>query len=258
MTQSGAGRIPAHLLPHPGPTPGPGEPPPVAGGKSGAIRAAIFGVNDGLVSNLSLIMGVAGGVAAARGGAEIILLAGVAGLLAGAFSMAAGEYISMRVQRELFERLIHIEAHEIGTDPQGETEELARLLERRGIPRDAARLSAEAIMADPEQALDVHAREELGLDPDSLGSPWSAAASSFVTFGMGAFVPLVPFLFGSGAAAAWTAVGLSLAALFVVGSLLTVLTRRPWLISGGRMVLIGGSAALVTHLIGRLIGVAAV
>ena len=256
-TGTGPGRIPEHLLPHRGPLPAEGEVEGIVGSKSGAIRAAIFGLNDGLVSNLALIMGVAGGVAGAGGNASIILLAGVAGLLAGAFSMAAGEYISMRVQRELFERLIHIEAHEIGTDPEGETEELARLLERRGIPSRAARQSAHAIMSDPEQALDVHAREELGLDPDELGSPWSAAGSSFITFATGAFVPLVPFLFTAGAVAAWTSVGLSLVALFAVGSGLSRLTRRPALISGGRMVLIGGSAALVTYLIGRLIGVTA-
>jgi VIT1/CCC1 family predicted Fe2+/Mn2+ transporter len=257
VSQSGSSSIPEHLLPHRGPLPAEGEVAGIVGSKSGAIRAAIFGVNDGLVSNLSLIMGVAGGVAGTGGNARFILLAGVAGLLAGAFSMSAGEYISMRVQRELFERLIHIEAHEIGTDPEGETEELARLLERRGIPRGAARQSAEAIMADPEQALDVHAREELGLDPDELGSPWGAAGSSFITFAGGAFVPLVPFLFATGAVAAWVSVGLSLSALFGVGYFLTRLTHKAPLLSGGRMVLIGGSAALVTYLIGRLIGVAA-
>ncbi len=111
-------------------------------------------------------------------------------------------------------------------------------------------------MADPEQALDVHAREEFGLDPADLGSPWGAAGSSFVMFAVGAFVPLLPFLVAAGAAATWTSVGLSLAALFIVGGALTVLTRRPWALSGGRMALIGGTAALLTHLIGRLIGVA--
>ncbi|HEX2031497.1 MAG TPA: VIT1/CCC1 transporter family protein [Actinomycetota bacterium] len=227
----------------------------MAGGKSGAVRAAIFGLNDGIVSNVSLIMGVAGGVAGSGADPRIILLAGMAGLLAGAFSMGAGEYVSMRVQRELFERLIHIEAHEIGSDPEGETEELARLLERRGIPAEDARRSAQHIMADPDQALDVHAREEFGLDPEELGSPWTAAASSFLTFAVGAFVPLVPFLFAAGAAAAWTSVALSLVALFSVGAGLSVLTERPWLASGGRMALIGGVAAVITHLIGRLIGV---
>lgn len=247
--------VAARLRPHPGPTPE-GDPGRVIGAKSGAVRAAIFGLNDGIVSNLSLIMGVAGGIAGSGAHPRIILLAGVAGLLAGAFSMGAGEYISMRVQRELFERLIHIEAHEIGSDPEGETQELARLLEGRGIPKEDARRSAEHIMADPDQALDVHAREEFGLDPEELGSPWGAAGSSFLTFAVGAFVPLVPFVFGAGAVAAWTSVGLSLVALFAVGAGLSVLTRRPWVLAGGRMALIGGGAALITHSIGRLIGVA--
>jgi VIT1/CCC1 family predicted Fe2+/Mn2+ transporter len=226
---------------------------PAVGGRSGALRAAIFGLNDGLVSNLSLIMGVAGGGLGPRG----VLLAGVAGLLAGAFSMAAGEYVSMRSQREIFERLIHLEAHELGTDPEGEREELTHLLQKRGIPREAAEVSARALMADPRQALDVHAREELGLDPDQLGSPWGAAGSSFVTFAIGAFVPLFPYLFLSGTAAAWTAVGLALSVLFAAGATLSRFTGRRWWLSGGRMLFIGGGAAVVTFLVGRALGVAA-
>ncbi len=244
-------RSPQPILPHEGPVPGEAE--AVVGGKSGALRAAIFGVNDGLVSNLSLIMGVAG----AGVGRDVILLAGLAGLLAGAFSMAAGEYVSMRVQRELFERLIHIEAHELGTDPEGETAELAHLFERRGIPPPLAREAAVSLMADPKVALEVHAKEELGLDPAELGSPWGAAGSSFITFSVGALVPLAPFLLASGAAAGWTAVGISLIALFAVGATMTRFTGRPWALSGGRMTLIGGTAALVTFLIGRLVGVTA-
>jgi VIT1/CCC1 family predicted Fe2+/Mn2+ transporter len=241
------------MVPHEGPVPRPGESEAIVRGKSGALRAAIFGVNDGLVSNLSLIMGFAG----AGVGRDVILLAGLAGLTAGAFSMAAGEYVSMRVQRELFERLIHLEAHEIGTDPEGERLELARLLERRGIPARLARESAESLMADPQVALEVHAKEELGLDPAELGSPWGAAGSSFITFSVGALVPLAPFLLASGGAAAWTAVGISLTALFAVGATMTRFTGRPWALSGGRMTLIGGTAALVTFLIGRLVGVTA-
>jgi VIT1/CCC1 family predicted Fe2+/Mn2+ transporter len=225
---------------------------PAIGGKSGALRAAIFGLNDGLVSNLSLIMGVAGGGLGPRG----VLLAGVAGLLAGAFSMAAGEYVSMRSQREIFERLIHLEAHELGTDPEGEREELTHLLQKRGIPRDAAEVSARAMMADPKQALEVHAREELGLDPDQLGSPWGAAESSFVTFAIGAFVPLFPYLFLGGTRAAWTAVAMALTALFAAGATLSLFTGRRWWLSGGRMLLIGGGAAVVTFLVGRALGVA--
>ncbi|HEX6208598.1 MAG TPA: VIT1/CCC1 transporter family protein [Actinomycetota bacterium] len=244
---------PDPIMPHEGPLPAEGEIASLVGGKSGALRAAIFGVNDGLVSNLSLIMGVAG----AGVSPEVILLAGIAGLLAGAFSMAAGEYISMRVQRELFERLIHLEAHELGVDPEGETEELAELLAKRGIPEELAPRVAESLMEDPATALDVHAREELGLDPEELGSPWGAAASSFVTFALGALVPLAPYLFAEGALAAWLAVGLALGALFGVGALMTMFTGRSAALSGGRMMLIGGAAALVTFFVGKLLDVTA-
>lgn len=249
----GSAAAPAWLHPHPGPVPAGGEPSPVAGGRSGALRAAIFGVNDGLVSNLSLIMGVAG----AGVNREVILLAGIAGLLAGAFSMAAGEYGSMRVQREVFERLIHWEAHELATDPEGETKELAGILERRGIPASLARQTSEAVMENPRVALEVHAKEELGLDPQELGSPWGAAASSFVAFAGGAFVPLAPFLMAAGLAATWTSVAVSLAALFAVGASMSIFTGRAWSFSGSRMLLIGGGAALVTYGVGRLLGVTA-
>ena len=173
----------APLLPHEGPIDGEQR----TGGKSGALRAAIFGANDGLVSNLSLIMGVAG----AGVDHSVVILAGVAGLLAGAFSMAAGEYISMRVQREVFERLIHLEAHEIGSDHAAERKELAELYERKGISPELADRLAEELMRDPKVALETHAREELGLDEQGLGSPWAAAGSSFATFAVGAILPLV-------------------------------------------------------------------
>jgi vacuolar iron transporter family protein len=244
---------PRRMRPHVGPLPHEGEIKGIVGGKSGALRAAIFGVQDGLVSNLALIMGVAGAGVSSR----LVLVTGVAGLLAGALSMAAGEYVSMRTQRELFERLIHLEAHELGTDPEGETEELSELLAGRGIPDDLARQAAEALMRDPETALEVHAREELGLDPDQLGSPGGAAWSSLATFSVGAFVPLAPYLLTEGATAAWTAVSLALGALFAVGALMSRYTGRPLLLSGGRMLLIGGGAALLTFLIGNLLGVAA-
>jgi VIT1/CCC1 family predicted Fe2+/Mn2+ transporter len=187
---------------------------------------------------------------------SVIVLAGIAGLLAGAFSMAAGEYVSMRAQREVFERLIHLEAHEIATDPDGEIKELTEIYTERGIPQHTAREAAAAIHDDPELALDVHAREELGLDPGDLGSPWGASFSSFLTFAVGAFVPLVPFLLLDGAAAKWIAVAISMVALFSVGAAMTVLTGRNWMWSGGRMVLIGGTAAAVTFGIGNLLGVA--
>jgi VIT1/CCC1 family predicted Fe2+/Mn2+ transporter len=238
------------LRPHPGPG-SDADKPLGMGGKSGALRAAIFGVNDGLVSNLSLIMGVTGASVSNR----FILLAGVAGLLAGAFSMGAGEYISMRVQRELFERLLHIEAHELATEPEEEHRELEAIYEAKGFPPDLARSVAEAVMKDPEVALETHAREELGLDPKELGSPWGAAVSSFLTFSVGAAVPLLPFVLGSGTAAALVAMGASAVALFVVGASMSLLTGRPPWLSGVRMLLVGGVAATITFGVGRLLHV---
>jgi VIT1/CCC1 family predicted Fe2+/Mn2+ transporter len=236
------------IVPHPGPIGGEQR----VGGKSGALRAAIFGVNDGLVSNLSLIFGVAG----AGADNQVVVLAGVAGLLAGAFSMAAGEYISVRVQREVFERLIHLEAHEIGSDPEAERAELAALYVRKGLPRDLAEQLARELMRDPQVALDTHAREELGLDPDEgLGSPLSAASASFAMFAIGAFVPLIPFLFGSGSAAVAASAALSGVALFGVGAAMSYLTGRSAVLSGLRMLGIGASAAGITYLVGKLLDV---
>src|SRR6266542_3525615 len=236
------------IVPHPGPI----ATEQRVGGKSGALRAAIFGANDGLVSSVSLIMGVAG----AGVSNNVIVLAGVAGLLAGAFSMAAGEYISMRVQREVFERLIHLEAHEIGSDAEAERKELALLYERKGISTDLAERLAEELMRDPSVALDTHAREELGLDPEEgLGSPWAAAGSSMLTFAFGAFVPLLPFLVGSGVAAAVVSAAASLTTLFVVGALMTRLTGRPVWLSGLRMMVIGGALAAITYGVGKLLHV---
>jgi VIT1/CCC1 family predicted Fe2+/Mn2+ transporter len=209
-------------------------------------------VNDGLVSNLSLIMGVTG----AGVSNDVILLAGVAGLLAGAFSMAAGEYISMRVQRELFERLIHVEAHELATDPEGERRELVELYRKKGMPEEVARRAAEALMRDPDTALETHAREELGLDPQTgLGSPWGAAGSSFLAFSFGAVVPLIPFLVGSGVAAALASTVASAVTLFSVGTTMSLFTGKRLLISGGRMLLVGASAAAITYGVGRLLHV---
>ena len=165
------------------------------GGRSGTLRAVIFGVSDGLVSNLSLVMGVAG---AASGNPSFILLAGIAGLLAGAFSMAAGEYISMQSQRELFERQIALERAEMEAMPEEEEAELAASYRAKGFTPDEAARIAHRIFEDPDQALDMLVREELGLDPDELGSPWGAAAGSFVAFALGAVVPVIPYLFGGG------------------------------------------------------------
>lgn len=224
------------------------DPNRIVGGKSGAFRAAIFGMNDGLVSNLSLIMGVAG----ASADNHFIVVAGLAGLIAGAFSMGAGEYISMRTQRELFVRLIHYEAHELEQDPEEEHEELVKIYESRGFPHDLADQVTTVIHRDPELALETHAREELGLDPDELGSPWGAAGSSFVMFGVGAAIPLIPFLIGSGTAAVVASILCGAIALFATGSVLTRFTGRPWLLSGGRMLLVGAVAAGITFGIGSL------
>lgn len=240
----------AGVRPHPGPTPG-SELPFGVGGKSGALRAAIFGVNDGLVSNLSLIMGVSGASVDHR----VIVLAGVAGLLAGAFSMAAGEYVSMRVQRELFERLLHLEAHELATDPESEHRELREIYEGRGFPPDLAHQVTDVIMRDPEVALETHAREELGLDPGELGSPWGAAISSFLMFALGAAIPLTPFLIGSDSFAVALAIAASGIALFAVGAAMSILTGRHALWSGARMLLVGGVAASVTFGVGRMLHV---
>jgi VIT1/CCC1 family predicted Fe2+/Mn2+ transporter len=223
-----------------------------AAGQSGALRAAVFGINDGLVSNLALVMGFAG----AATGNDLIVLAGVAGLLAGAFSMGAGEYISMQSQRELFERQIELEREELRFRPDKERDELAALYRAKGLSESEAQLVAMRLMQDPQHALDTKIREELGLDPDELGSPWMAAVGSFLAFALGAFIPLAPFLVLVGAPALGLSVLLALGSLFVVGALVSLLTGRSLLYSGLRQVAIGGAAALVTYLVGSLIGVA--
>ena len=220
-------------------------------GQTGTLRASIFGISDGLVSNLSLVMGVVG----ATSHNDFIVLAGVAGLLAGAFSMAAGEWISMQSQRELFERQIELEREELRVMPEEEELELAALYRRKGIPEADARRIAHHLMEDPEVALDTKVREELGLDPDQLGSPWGAALGSFVAFVVGAFVPLLPFLVGSGRPAFLGSLGLSMAALFAVGAGVSLLTGRSTWRSGVRQMAIGGLAAAVTFSAGTVIGV---
>lgn len=217
----------------------------------GSLRAAVFGVNDGLVSNLSLIS-----VSPERPhDPEIVLVSGIAGLLAGAFSMSAGEYISMRSQRELFEHQIGLERDELQLYPAQEAEELALIYQTRGVPMEEARALAGKFLENPEHALDTLAREELGLNPDELGSPWGAALFSFMAFGAGGIVPLLPFLLGAQASAVLLATALGLAGLFAVGAALSLFTGRNALWSGLRMVLIGGSAALTTYLIGNWLGV---
>jgi vacuolar iron transporter family protein len=221
-------------------------------GRSGTLRAVIFGVSDGLVSNLALVMGVAG---ASAGEGSFVLLAGIAGLLAGAGSMAAGEYISMQSQRELFERQIALERAELEAMPEEEQAELAAIYRGKGFTEQEANTIAERMFADPQHALDTLVREELGLDPDELGSPWGAAAGSFVAFAIGALVPVLPYLVTTGASAFLPAVALSIAALFAVGAGVSLLTGRGLLYSGSRQVLIGAAAAIVTYLVGHLIGV---
>src|SRR5690349_7005355 len=221
-------------------------------GRSGTLRAVIFGVSDGLVSNLALVMGVAG-AAGERG--SFILMAGIAGLLAGAFSMAAGEYISMQSQRELFERQIALERAELEAMPEDEQRELATIYAGKGVPREEAEKLAAHMFEDPEVALDTLVREELGLDPDELGSPWGAAGGSFAAFAVGAAIPVVPYLIATGSAAFVISLGLSLVALFAVGAIVSLLTGRGMLFSGLRQLGIGAAAAGVTYIVGRIIGV---
>lgn len=216
----------------------------------GALRAATFGINDGLVSNLSLVMGVAGGT----GNASVVLLAGVAGLLAGAFSMAAGEWVSVRSQKELYEREIEIEAEELRAFPEEEQEELALIYRAKGIEPEAADKLAERIMLRKSAALDTLVREELGLDPGDLASPWVAAFSSFFAFAIGAFMPVLPFLIAEGTVALWAAAGLSGVVLALVGLLISVFTGRSAFVSAARMVLIGAAAAAITYGVGSLVG----
>ncbi len=219
----------------------------------GSLRAAVFGVNDGLISNVSLVLGVAGAGAASG----YVLTAGAAGLLAGALSMAAGEYVSVRSQREMYEYQMALEREELAEYPEEEAEELALIYQARGVDLEQARTVSRALLARPEQALDVLAREELGLNPDDLGSPWRAASVSFVTFALGAAVPLVPFVARVGGTRALVMdAALTAAALFAVGLGLSLFTGRAALRSALRMVLIGGGAGTVSFLVGRALGVA--
>jgi VIT1/CCC1 family predicted Fe2+/Mn2+ transporter len=216
----------------------------------GTLRAGVFGVNDGLVSNTCLVMGVAG----AEADPSVLVLTGVAGLLAGAFSMAAGEYISMLSQKEMFEHQIAQEKDELERYPAAEAEELALIYEARGVPLDQARDVAQKLIANPEKALDTLAREELGLNPDDLGSPTGAAISSFICFSIGASLPIIPFLLGL-VPAVPIAAAIAAAALFVVGAVLSLFSGRGALLGGLRMLLIGSAAATATYFIGSLFNV---
>jgi VIT1/CCC1 family predicted Fe2+/Mn2+ transporter/rubrerythrin len=220
-------------------------------GGAGTLRAIVFGASDGLVSNLSLVMGVAG----ATSEPSFILLSGIAGLLAGAFSMAAGEYISVRSQVEVLERQIALERAELAAIPEEEFEELVAIYRSKGLPEADARRFAEHIFQDPEVALQTMVREELGLDQNGMSSPWAAAGGSFLAFCVGAVIPVIPYLFGSGDVVLFISFGASLVALFTLGALVSLLTGRSLLFSGMRQVGLGAAAAIVTFFVGRLIGV---
>lgn len=220
-------------------------------GAGGALRATVFGVNDGLMSNLSLVMGVAGGTT----NKSFVLLAGVAGLVAGAFSMASGEWVSVRSQRELYENELKIEKDELAAFPEEEREELELIYQAKGIPAGQAKAMVDRIMSRPEIALDTLAREELGIDPGELGSPWVAAISSFLAFAVGASLPVIPYLFTGGGAALGIAASVSVLALFGVGAVISVFTGRNAAKAGIRMVIIGVVVASVTYAIGKLVGV---
>jgi len=217
---------------------------------SGTLRAGVFGVNDGLVSNTCLVMGVAG----AGTSAGVILLTGVAGLLAGAFSMGAGEFISMLSQKEMLEHQIGQEKDELERYPKEEAEELALIYAARGVPIKEARHVANHLIQNPEQALDTLSREELGLNPDELGSPVGAAISSFLTFSVGASLPLIPYVFGEAKHGILIASLISGTALFCVGAALSLFSGRNAFLGGGRMLVIGAAAASLTYFIGSLFG----
>ena len=217
---------------------------------NGGLRAAVFGVNDGLVSIICLVTGVAG----AASNNETILLTGIAGLLAGAFSMSAGEYISMRSQREMFEYQIGLERDELAQYPAEEASELALIYAARGMPQHDAEMLAQRMIADPELGLDTLAREELGLNPEQLGSPWLAAFSSLLAFSAGGTVPLLPYLFGAQHHALPLAVTATALALFLVGATLSLFTGRNGLLGGLRMLLIGSAAGALTYAIGHVMG----
>jgi len=216
----------------------------------GWLRPAVFGAMDGLVSNLALMTGVAGGAVAH----QTVVLTGLAGLAAGAFSMAAGEYTSVASQRELVQAELEVERRELRKHPRCEERELAELYEARGVAPALAREVARQLSKDPEQALEIHAREELGIDPGDLPSPTVAAASSFGSFALGALLPVLPYLLG--ATALWPAVLLALLGLFACGAVVARVTARSWWYSGLRQLALGGAAAGVTYALGSLFGAA--
>jgi VIT1/CCC1 family predicted Fe2+/Mn2+ transporter len=213
----------------------------------GWLRAAVFGAMDGLVSNIGLIAGVGGGGVAPRA----IVLTGFAGLVAGAISMALGEYTSVRTQSEQVAAEVEKERFELEHNPEVETEELAQMWIKRGLPANLARQVAGVVHQNPREALRVHAQEELGVDPHEQPSPWTAAGSSFICFAIGALIPLLPYLFG--ATVLWPALVAGGVGLFMAGALVARFTGRRWWLSGLRQLLLGAAAAGATYLIGYLI-----
>ncbi len=219
--------------------------------QGGAARAAVFGVSDGLVSNVALILGMA----AANPASGVVRLAGLAGLVGGAVSMAAGEWISMTAQSELLERELEMEKLELRRHPDAERRELAAIYRSRGIDADAADLLAAEMMRDPEVALETHAREELGIDPSELGSPLGAAVSSFLAFATGAFLPLVPWLFHAGRGAVVASILVGALSALAVGALLAGFTGRSVVRSALRQLLWSAVPAAITYAIGSAVGV---
>lgn len=214
----------------------------------GWLRPAVFGAMDGLVSNFALIAGVAGG----SDDRSVIVLAGLAGLAAGSFSMAAGEYTSVASQAEHAEAEIAVEREELRRNPHGEERELAEMYAAKGLDAELAAEVARQLHRDPERALDVHAQEELGVTLDDLPSPRLAAGSSFLSFAIGALVPVLPYLFG--AHALWPAVVVALAGLFLCGAVVTRVTSRSWWFGGLRQLVLGAAAASLTYAFGSLVG----
>jgi VIT1/CCC1 family predicted Fe2+/Mn2+ transporter len=215
------------------------------------VRPVVFGASDGLVSNLALVMGVG---AAAGNDASVVLIAGIAGLLAGAFSMAVGEYISVRSQREVLDYQVRLQQGQLATDPASEASILRAIYVTRGLSEVEADLIVDRVMADPGLAVDTFVREEIGLSEATMGSPVAAAGSSFLAFSLGAIVPVVPYVVAVGMAAFWASLVVSTVALFGVGAAVSVLTHRPPLLVGARQAGLGLAAAAVTYAIGTLLG----
>ncbi len=215
----------------------------------GWLRAAVFGAMDGLVTNTALVAGVGGGGAAPRA----IVLAGVASLVAGAISMALGEYTSVKTQNEQLELEVEKERRELARNPVGELDELVEMLRVRGVDDRLARTVAVQLSRDPETALRLHVVAEIGLDPEDRPSPMVAAVSSFVTFGLGALIPLLPFLFG--VTVLWPALVAGGVGLLAAGAISSRFTPRPWWYAGARQLLFGAAAAGITYLVGSAIGV---